>query len=119
MQKHLEDIQVYLGKIDEWHDESFAEFLNGLFGTDLKVKISTSEHPRCAADICTKCFTNYSKHRFEKCANGAFGKFFHKPPPVTLLHENRLSRDEFTFNFDLGIADGRERLESFMNFIKM
>jgi len=132
-QTHLEQVQVFLGGIEEWlsEPESTVGFLNGLFKTDLKIG-SVKEEQMCANEqatlgnsICIKCcklrsehVQSYTGYTFKwNCGNGPVGSFYKPPAAVTLLRTNKAP--DVAATFDICTEDGRDKLRAFVSFVNM
>eukprot|EP01083_Nonionella_stella_P159605 520783_1 len=127
LQTHLEEVQYYVGEIEEWLTEpqSVVAFLNDLFDKDLKVgcvgdnwenDASTNENA-----TCINCFTLRSSHtlcqRIYNCSNNSPGRFYDSTDPDVLFKASR-SPGSMELTFDLHTEDGRAELKSFYTFVE-
>jgi len=131
-QTHLEQVQVFLGGIEEWlsEPESTVGFLNGLFKTDLKIgsvkeeQMCTNEQATPGSSICIKCCMSRSAHVKTSytykwnCRNGPVGSFYKLPAAVTLLRTSSKAPVMAT-TFDICTEDGRDKLRAFVSFVNM
>lgn len=142
LKKHLEDIQVFLGKIEEWlrEPQSTVDFLNELLKTRLAIPSADSDDgiknvenhnqfsTKVDSSLCISCLTQQSLHQhkynsrrnaYEYQCNNGVAKFYGSPDPSVLLSINESSGNAMDFTFDLTTKKGKEKLRSFVSFVKM
>jgi len=128
LQTHLEEVQYYVGEIEEWLTEpqSVVAFLNDLFEKDLKVgcvgdnwenDASTNENT-----TCINCFTLRSSHALRQAkynnSNNSPGRFYGSPDPDVLFKASSRSPGSMELTFDLHTEDDRAELKSFYTFVE-
>mmetsp|Transcript_18449 Transcript_18449/g.28047 ORF Transcript_18449/g.28047 Transcript_18449/m.28047 type:complete len:428 (+) Transcript_18449:49-1332(+) len=143
LQNHLEEVQLYLGKIEEWLSEPqlIAEFLNELFKSSLKVRRirqrDLANNILIDKDaICVKCFRPCSQHDLNLrppdslflcrklvgyVLDGEKGKF-HAPylgsTEKYLFYANEVP-GHMNWTFNLNDKEDREKLKMMWSFVKM
>ena len=165
-QKHLENVQIFLGHIESWmaEPESTVRFLNELFGENV-ASIETIDESMCrrsprgdsdidsdidseddidsdidseedfegdsegemaASTICIHCYNPYSSHPKHKrnytsikCSSGIPGLFY--DPAATVLYSSTKVPEgsKMEMKFNLCTDDGKEKLKTFVAFLKM
>lgn len=135
--KHLQEMQVYLGKIETWlsESESRVKFLNDLFENENAKNDGIDEkqlkNNRCCESsywgekICVRCFKPCEKHTLNQnrtkhlCKDGEHGIFF--DPPATTLYESTNLKDDGKIDmvFDLSTDVGKKKLQAMFSFLKI
>uniref|UniRef100_A0A7S3QE95 Uncharacterized protein n=1 Tax=Chaetoceros debilis TaxID=122233 RepID=A0A7S3QE95_9STRA len=136
LQTHLEEVQCYVGEIEEWLAESnsILVFLNDLFDKELEIgSIGYNWKVRCddANPVCFNCFYPshthiYSgSHRHSLCAKNcrklsasSRTPKYYSPPTPDVLFKARMGPGIMGLSFDLCSEDGRSKLEAFSTFVE-
>ena len=138
LQGHLENVQIFLGKIETWLSEpaSSTQFLNELFGSGVAL-IEDVDESMCKPGTeirddatCIRCCKPRSDHyrpndRYHnsppyKCQGTYEIGLFYVPAPTTLFTANTaLMGGEMNMTFDFFTDDGKEKLKTFVAFLKM
>lgn len=142
-QVHLEEVQLYLGKIEEWLSEPqvIVDFLNKLFKSSLRVRRIrqrdlTNNILIDKNAMCVNCFRPCSQHDLNlrlpnslfNCRKldgyvlgGEIGKF-HAPylgsTDKYLFYANNVP-GHMDWTFNLNDEEDREKLKSLYSFVKM
>ena len=137
VQEHLENVQIFLGKIETWLSEpvSSTQFLNELFGNGAAL-IEDVNGSMCKpgaevyhSAMCILCCESRSSHirRDEryghisyKCQGTTQIGIFYCPAPTTLFTANTAPMGgEMNMTFDCCTDDGKEKLTTFVAFLKI
>ncbi len=133
MQKHLEEVQVFLGGIEEWlsKSQSIVDFLNELFETNLKAgsvaieeesqreKRTTSDMSHNYTTVCVKCLVHKSCHRVKRCPNREVGAFYIPAKTTVLSIDQGANLNLMEFAFDMELEEERKKLQSAIGFVKL
>lgn len=133
--KHLQEMQVYLGKIETWlsESESRVKFLNDLFenenakngGIDEKQLRNSSGRVYWGKETCVRCFKPCKKHTLNQnktkylCKDDKHAKFF--DPPKTTLYESTSFKDDGKIDmaFNLSTDVDKKKLQAMYSFLKI
>ena len=125
LKKHLEDIQVCLGKIEEWlrEPEYTKNFIEATFNKQLDIPQKESDylidcpHPR-PDQICRKCNCTYDSHYHYICpyARKKVNGDFREPREFVLKQMQFGGKLEYSFVVDC--EQGQERLKKILEFVE-
>jgi len=135
LQEHLEDVQIFVGRIETWLSEpaSTTQFLNELFGSGVAL-IEDVDASMCKPGgkvsndgaTCIHCGKPPTSHIIQnwsdeyRCQGINKIGLFYVPAPTTLLTSNTaLVRGQMDVTFDLCTDDGKEKLKTFVAFLKL
>lgn len=120
LQKHLEDVQVFLGRIETWLLErtSNLDYLNDLFGTNVKTE-NIMEGEMKIAEGRRKKMKKRGPYSNRSPQSPFLDSSSDNIPPKLFFSIASKANDQFNLKFDLRTQKGRERLEAMVSFVKI
>lgn len=145
--EHLQEVQVYIGKIEAWLLEPKArvDFLNELFEKKVaEIEPMNTDYFRNRVDqkknpVCIRCLEpflchrNYhtkingnKKHHISrpnqgqhrlKCKDGTLASFY--DAPSTFLYESYFENGDMNLEFKLSNDEDKQKMKAFFSFLKI